>query len=398
MYDVIVVGAGFSGSIFARKLAEEDDLRVLLIEQRPHIAGNMYDELDEHGILVQRYGPHLFSTNKYWIVEFLEQYAELVVHETKILSYIDGKYVRLPFNFRTLQQLVTPAKAEPLLAKFREAFKGRDRISIFEMVEHPDGDIRAYGHLLYEKAYKTYTAKMWGLRPDELDRSVLNRAMMSLGYDERYQNKDFQYLPKYGFTKLFERMLDHPNITVRLNCDALDHITLDEETGTALFDGQAYRQIVFTGAIDELFHKKYGDLPYRSLDIQYRYEKHEKGYALPCQVISYPQADGYTRDTEYKQINYLDDLDTPYTVIAREFPMPYDKDAPVGNVPYYPVINEENLKRFGQYTDEAKRYSNLFLCGRLADYKYYNMDLIIENAFEKVAILRQKLGVTEKRG
>lgn len=393
MYDIVVVGAGFSGSIFARRLAEEKGQRVLLVEQRPHIAGNMYDELDQHGILVQRYGPHLFSTDKYWIVEFLEKYAELVVHETKILSFIDGEYVRLPFNYRTLQQLVTPAKAEPLLKKFRSNFQGRDRVSVFELIEHPDDDIRNYGNLLFEKAYRTYTAKMWGLEPDQIDRSVLNRAMMSLGYDERYQNKDFQYLPKYGFTKLFERMLDHPNITIRLNCDALEHITLDYESGIALFDGERFKQIIYTGAIDELFQEKYGHLPYRSLDIQYRYEKHEKGYALPCQVISYPQAAGYTRDTEYKQINYLDDLDTPYTVIAREFPLPYDKHAERGNVPYYPVINQENLARFSLYANEAKKFSNLFLCGRLADYKYYNMDLIIENAFEKVAALYEKLGL-----
>ena len=393
MYDIIVVGAGFSGSIFARRLAEEKNQRVLLVEQRPHIAGNMYDELDAYGILVQRYGPHLFSTDKYWIVEFLEKYAELVVHETKILSFIDGKYVRLPFNFRTLQQLVTPAKAEPLLKKFRSEFEGKDRVSVFELIEHQDDDIRNYGNLLFEKAYRTYTAKMWGMAPDQIDRSVLNRAMMSLGYDERYQNKDFQYLPKYGFTKLFEQMLNHPNITVCLNCDALEHIQLDYEKRNVLFDGKLYKQIVYTGAIDELFQERFGNLPYRSLHIEYRYERHDNRFALPCQVISYPQAEGYTRDTEYKQNNYLDNMDTPYKVKAREFPLPYRKQEERGNIPYYPVINQENLARFSRYADEAKKFSNLFLCGRLADYKYYNMDLIIENAFEKTEQLFKRLGL-----
>lgn len=395
MHNIIVVGAGFSGAIFARRLAEEKNLRVLVVEQRGHIAGNMYDEIEEHGILVQRYGPHLFSTNRFWTVDFLKKYAELVVHETKILSFIDGEYVQLPFNFRTVQQLVMPEKSEPLLKKFREYFAGRNRVSVFELIECQDEDIREYGNLLFEKAYRTYTAKMWGLEPDKIDRSVLNRAMMAMGYDERYQDKDFQYLPRYGFTKLFERMLDHPNIEIRLNCDALEHITFDEDRNLALFDGQAFCQIVFTGAIDELFAQKYGPLPYRSLDIQYRYEKHQSGFALPCQVISYPQADGYTRDTEYKQINYLDNVDTPYTIIAREFPIPYNKNAAIGNIPYYPVINDENLALFSRYAEEAKRYTNLTLCGRLADYKYYNMDLIIENAFQKVDMLYKKLSLNE---
>lgn len=392
MHDIIIVGTGFSGSILARKLAEEKKKKVLLVEQRNHIAGNMYDELDGYGILVQRYGPHLFSTDKYWIVEYLSQYAEMVVHETKILSFIDGQYVRLPFNFRTVQQLVTPKKAEKLLVLLRESFAGRDRVSVFELVEHEDPDIRDYGDLLFRKAYLTYTAKMWGLSPSNIDRSVLNRAMMSMGYDERYQNKDFQYLPKYGFTKLFEKLLDHPQIEVHLGCDALQHITLDAQAKKALFDGTAFEQIVFTGAIDELFNQKYGHLPYRSLDIVYRYEKVDKGFALPCQIISYPQADGYTRETEYKQINYID-VDTPYTVIAREYPMEYNKNAVKGNVPYYPVLNQENRYKYARYLDEANQYSNLFLCGRLADYKYYNMDLIIENAFEKFDLLCERLGI-----
>jgi len=392
MHDILVVGSGFSGSILARKLAEEQGMKVLLLEQRSHIGGNMYDELDEYGILVQRYGPHLFSTNKYWIVEFLSQYAELVVHETKILSYIDGQYVRLPFNFRTVQQLITPQKAENLLAKLRASFVGRDRVSVFELIEHEDKDIHSYGELLFEKAFRTYTAKMWGLEPDQIDRSVLNRAMMSLGYDERYQNKDFQYLPKYGFTKLFEKLLDHPNIDIQLNCDAMEKATLNDEDGVVLYDGKRYKQVIYTGAIDELFHHKYGVLPYRSLNIKYRYEQPKKVYSLPCGIISYPQADGYTRDTEYKQINYID-VDTPYTVIAREFPMPYDKHAAIGNVPYYPVLNKKNMEIYGRYLKESYRYNNLFLCGRLADYKYYNMDLIIENAFEKYEVLCKKIGL-----
>ena len=172
----------------------------------------MFDSYDEHGILIQRYGPHFVNTNKYFVIEFLEQYAELFPHDTKLLSYIDGNYVRLPFNFRTAQQLVGAKKSEGLLAKLREAFCGRDRVPILELVEHEDAEIRDYGTLLFEKAYRTYTSKMWGLQPEQIDKYVLDRVPMAMSFDERYLNKDFQYLPKAGFTKLFERMLDHPNI------------------------------------------------------------------------------------------------------------------------------------------------------------------------------------------
>lgn len=191
MYDVVVVGSGFSGSILARKIAEEQDKRVLVVEQRPHIAGNMYDEFDDYGILIQKYGPHFLNTNKYWIIKYLSKYSELYEHEVKLLSFIDGKYVRLPFNLKTLQQLVGAEKSEGLLSKLREEFVGRDRISIFELLENKDYEINSYGKLLFEKAYKTYTMKQWGLGPEEIDKSVLNRVQMALNYDERYLNKDF---------------------------------------------------------------------------------------------------------------------------------------------------------------------------------------------------------------
>ena len=191
MGKIIVVGTGFSGSILARKIAEELNREVTVVEKRSHIGGNMYDEYDENGILIQKYGPHFLNTNKYFIIEFLEQYAELFPHDTKLLSFIDGNYVRLPFNFRTLQQLVGAKKSEALLAKMREKFAGRDRVPIFELVESDDDEVREYGNLLFEKAYRTYTAKQWGLDPEDIDRSVLDRVPMAMSFDERYLNKDF---------------------------------------------------------------------------------------------------------------------------------------------------------------------------------------------------------------
>ena len=351
----------------------------------------MYDEYDEWGILVQIYGPHFLNTNNYAVIKFLQQYGELFPHNTKLLSFIDDKYVRLPFNFTTVQQLVGAEQAEPLLAKLRQEFYGRDRVPVLELVEHQDEDISAYGTLLFEKAYRTYTSKMWGIEPEQIDKYVLDRVPMAMGYDERYLNKDFQYLPVQGFTKLFEEMLNHPNIQVQLNVDALKHLRLDEQAGKVYYDGQPVECLIYTGAIDELFGLKYGALPYRSLDIRYEYS--DKASMLPSEIISYPQAAGYTRSTEYRKIMY-DDSEVRGSVVATEYPLQYDPNAEVGNTPYYPVLTEASRQVYQQYLTEVDKYENLFLCGRLAEFKYYNMDVCIEHAlsyFENVKAYLERI-------
>jgi len=387
MGEIIVVGSGFSGSILARKIAEELGRKVLVVEKRGHIGGNMYDEYDGHGILIQKYGPHFLNTNKYSVIRFLQQYAELFPFAVELLSFVDGRHVRLPFNFETAQQLIGPEKAESLLAKLRDAFRGRDRVPILELVDHADPEISAYGNLLFEKAYRTYTSKMWGLQPEEIDKYVLDRVPMAMGYDRRYLNKDFQYLPVNGFTNLFENLLDHPNITVQLRTDAMEHLRLSE--GQTSYDGHPVECLIYTGAIDELFHRKYGSLPYRSLDIRYEYS--EKSSVLPAQIVSYPQAEGYTRRTEYRKIMY-NDSGAQGTVVATEYPLTYDPAAEVGNIPYYPVVTEESSALYQRYLQEASRYKNLFLCGRLAEFKYYNMDVCIEHALAYFEGVRDYLG------
>lgn len=386
MGNIIVVGSGFSGSILARRIAEELDRDVLVLEKRAHIGGNMYDELDEHGILIQRYGPHFLNTNKFFIIRYLMQYAELFPHATQLLSFIDGRYVRLPFNFQTVQELIGPEKAEGLLAKLRVAFAGRDRVPVLELVRHEDAEISAYGNLLFEKAYRTYTSKQWGIQPEEIDPYVLERVPMAMNYDARYLNKDFQYLPVQGFTKLFERLLDHPNIKVRLNTDALEGLELREDG--VRYGGERVDCLIFTGPVDELFGMKHGALPYRSLDIRYAYS--EKGSVLPSEIVSYPQAKGYTRSTEYRKL-MADDSGVRGSVVATEYPLAYDPKADVGNIPYYPVVTEASAACYEKYLEEARRYPNLFLCGRLAEFKYYNMDVCIEHALKYFENVREFL-------
>jgi UDP-galactopyranose mutase len=380
--EIVVVGSGFSGTVVAREMAEYG-ANVRVIEKRPHIAGNMYDETDEHGILVQHYGPHMIITDNYSVVSYLEKFSDSYQFFVKILSEIDGRYVRLPFNFLTVQQLVGAENASVLIKKMREAFTGNNRVSILDICNSSDLDISSYGNLLFEKAYRPYCAKMWGLDPKSIDRSVLDRVLMSMGYDERYIDKDFQYMFDGGFTKLFERMLDHPNINITLNIDAIEFISLSE--GKALYEGKAVDALVFTGATDELFGLKYGTLPYRSLDI--RYEWFEADSVLPEMVTSHPQAEGYVRKTEYRKL-MNDPSGARGSVVATEYPVEYNGED--GQTPYYPVLTPETRAIYEKYKTEAECYKNLYLCGRLAEFKYYNMDDCILNA---LSVAKQVKGI-----
>lgn len=388
MQKIVIVGAGFSGAILAREIAEELNLEVLVLDKRHHIGGNAYDEYDEYGILIQKYGPHFFNTNKYNLIKFLSQYSELVRHDAHLLSFIDGNYVQLPFNFRTVQQLVGDEASESLLECFRQEYKSRDRVPIGELLNSNNQSIREYGELLFEKAYKTYTAKQWGLNPSSLDKSIMDRVPMAMSFDMRYLNKDFQYLPKYGFSRLFENMLHHKNIEVKLAVDALEQIEFDEETNRVFYDGETPKLLVFTGAIDELFKLKYGQLPYRSLNITYEYFDEES--VLPCEIISYPQAKGYTRKTEYKKMTYgMSKINK--SVVATEYPLAYSPDSDISNIPYYPVLTAESMRQYELYKKEVEKYGNIVLCGRLAEFRYYNMDVCIEHALEKFEEIREKL-------
>ncbi len=269
----------------------------------------------------------------------------------------------------------------------REAFRGRDRVPILEVVNHPDADISAFGRMLFDKAFKTYISKMWDTPVEEIDQYVLERRSMAMSYDERVADFDFQGLPKEGFTKLFERMLDHRNIRVELNTDALEHITFEGDR--VLYDGQHVDCLVFTGPIDELFGFRYGKLPYRSLDIRWDYYP-ECDSVLPAEGVSYPQAPGYVRKIEYRKMMY-DTTGLKGSVVSTEYPLPYDRDAEKGNEPYYPVVTEESAALYRKYVEESRKYGNIFLCGRLAEFRYIDMHTCVEHALEYFENIREYL-------
>ena len=385
MGKVVVVGSGFSGAVLAREIAEKLNKKVLVIEKRPQIAGNMYDELDEHGIRIQKYGPHVLVTNAWKVISYLSRFSEMVKHVVKEISIIDGQYVRLPFNFESVQQMVGFERSEVVINKMRKLCPGRDRVPGQALCCCDDADVRDFANLLFEKSFRTYCAKQWGIDPEKLDSTIMGRSAFAMGYDERYMNKDFQFLPKHGFTAMFEKMLDHPNIEVRLNVDAMDGLWLDSGTHSISYAGEPVELLVYTGALDELFREKYGELPYRALDITYEWFDAEKKY--PEKIISCPQAEGYTRMTEYKF--FMEDWSHIHgTVIATEYPSAYVKGKSIA--PFYPVITEETKARYTKYLQEAADYPNLYLCGRLAEFRYYNMDDCILHAFDIFEQIQEK--------
>lgn len=376
-YDYIIVGAGLAGGILARKLAENNNKKILIVERRNHIAGNTYDFDDEHGIKVQKYGPHVLHTNSEEVYKFLTQYCNPVDYRTKCEAVIDGISTPSPFNFKTIDQFYSADKAEVLKNKLLEYYNNRPSVTVVEMLESTDEEIKGFAEFLFEKDYKLYTAKQWNLKPEEIDPSVLKRVPIVLSYGDTYFYDKYEFMPQDGFVSLYESIINYPGIDVKLEVDALEHLSVDSDEGVIKWDSETVN-IIYTGAIDELFNYKFGLLPYRSLYFDYK-SLNETDFQNVA-IVAYPQVDGYTRITEYSKMPVQNC--SGWTTVAYEYPVPYDKKAVVGKEPYYPVLTEESMNTFTLYKEYAKKFTNLTLCGRLADFKYYNMDQVILHTLE----------------
>lgn len=377
-FDAIVIGTGFSGSVIARKLVDNLGINILVLEKRAHIAGNMYDQVNEQGIRIQMYGPHTVITDKKWIIDFISQYAQWESNNVTAKVEIDGRLYTLPFNYPFIREYYDAGTAELLIFKLNYYFAGKERVTIFELLDCPDETVQNFGKMLCQKDYFPYSSKQWGIPMEKMDRSVISRVKFALSDDNRYIQQKYQYTPVHGYTDFFEHLLDSENITIQKNTDALQYISFDDKTGKVCFHWEhkrLYCPVIFTGPIDELFKSRFGSLPYRTLDIQFKSYPVDSFQVVP--FISYPQAEGYTRIVEYKK---LTNQTVPgVTTVSIEYPADY---VPNRNEPYYPIINESNLELYQQYRVMADRYSNLFVCGRLGDYKYYNMDAAIERAIQ----------------
>lgn len=377
MKQAIVVGCGLSGAVIARHLAEQLDYEVEILERRNHIGGNMYDYINEDGILVHKYGPHTFHTTKKELFEYIKQYAKWKTFRLTCGAVIDGRYTPTPFNFQTIDDFFERNKAEKIKAVIKQEYPTEETVPVTELLKHPNSLLREYAEFLFEKDYRPYTAKQWGISPEAIDVSVLKRVPIRFSYGEGYFDDPYQVMPTSSYTKFFENLLNHKNISVKTGVDALKYIDLDRRNKRILYERELFAGLcVFTGAIDELFGYVYGELPYRSLRFEWKSEQRKAFQKAP--VVAYPQAEGYTRITEYTKLPIQDVGEK--TCYAVEYSIPYKYGTKAE--PYYPVLTDSSKATYKKYAEEAGNYRNLYLCGRLADFKYYNMDQALKRALE----------------
>jgi UDP-galactopyranose mutase len=353
VFDWLIVGAGFAGSVLAERIASQRGEQVLVVDRRPHIGGNAYDRYDAAGLLIHQYGPHIFHTNADAIVGYLSQFTAWRPYEHRVLASVHGKLLPIPINRTTLNRLygldLSPEEAKLFLAQRAEP--------VAEIRTSEDVVVSTVGRELYETFFRGYTRKQWGLDPSELDRTVTARVPTRTNDDDRYFTDKHQCMPADGYTRMFERMLAHPNIKVMLQTD------YREVRGVV-----PYRHLIFTGPIDEYFDFRLGRLPYRSL--QFEHVTLDRQWHQPVGVVNYPMDQAYTRVTEYK---HLTGQMHPKTSITYEYP------SAVGD-PYYPVPRPENAKLFKAYEDLARQSPAVWFVGRLATYRYYNMDQVVGQA------------------
>jgi len=358
-YDYLIVGAGFAGSVMAERLASQMDKRVLIVEKRHHIGGNAYDEYDEHGILVHRYGPHIFHTNSNKVFDYLSKFTEWIPYEHKVLAKLDGRLYPIPINRITLNKLYnlnlqSEKEVEEYYKKVRE--------KRYPIQNSEDIIVNQVGKDLFEKFFRHYTKKQWNLEPKELSASVCGRIPVRTNVDCRYFTDKYQFMPKNGYTKMFEKMLSHKNIEIVLNTDY-----------KKIINDIKFDKLIYTGPIDYFFDYEFGKLPYRS--IRFEYKNYDLEYYQETAQINYVNnTEDFTRVVEHK---YLSQQKAESTTVSFEYPQANGEQ-------FYPIPTEKNRHKYLKYLTEAKKLKNVKFIGRLAEYQYYNMDQVVANTMKRL--------------
>lgn len=382
MFDSVIIGAGVAGSVAARELAESGR-SVLVLEQRDHIGGNCYDEPDEHGILIHKYGPHIFHTKEKKAYDYLSRFTDWYAFGHEVVANVYGKLIPVPFNLNTLHMVYEKEKADTLEKKLIETFGMGSRVPILKLREQEDPEIRQIADYVYENIFLHYTMKQWGQTPEEIDPAVTGRVPLVISYDNRYFQEPWQGMPLHGYTPMFEKMLDHPKIRVETGVDARSRIRFEEDQ--VILDGEPFcGEVIYTGPVDELFNCCFGRLPYRSLrfDFEYLDQEDYQGHS----VVNYTVSEDFTRITEFK---YLSGQKAPGTTIVREYPFAYT--GAEGEIPYYSIANEANQALYEKYRALTEKIPNVWLLGRLAEYKYYNIDAMVMKALELTEKIKQEV-------
>lgn len=370
MFDYLIVGAGFAGSVMAERLASQANKKVLLVDKRDHIGGNAYDYYNKEGILVHKYGPHIFHTNSKEVFMYLSQFTEWRGYEHKVLASVDGQLVPMPINLNTINKMYNLNLSSAQLENFfEERAEKKSGVKTSE-----DVVVNKVGRELYEKFFRGYTRKMWDLDPSELDASVTARVPTRTNCDDRYFTDSYQAMPLHGYTHMFSNMLKHPNIKVMLNTDYKE-----------IMNVIPYKNLVYTGPVDEYFNYCYGKLPYRSLD--FKFETIDKETFQATGTINYPNEQLYTRITEFK---YLTGQKHHKTSVVYEFPK-------ATGDPYYPIPKPENAELYKKYQKLADAAENTWFVGRLATYKYYNMDQVVAQSLAVFKKIQQQVSAENNK-
>ena len=375
--DCIIVGAGLSGAVLAERLANCARKKVLVIEKNPYIGGTCYDCYDSAGILIHKYGPHIFNTSSEEVWQYIQQFSDFHIYHHRVLGVIDGKKVPIPFNLESLHQVFPEYLALELEKKLINNYGYNKKVPIMELQKQEDTSLKYLADYIYEKVFLHYTEKQWGMTPDEVGGAAMARIPVFISRDDRYFQNKYQGIPVNGYSAMIKNMLNNPHIKLLLNTDYKEVLAYFPETCSFHFMGREFNgTVIFTAQLDMLFNYKFGELPYRTLKFQF--ETYNQEHFQELCTINYPNNYEFTRITEFK---YMTGQQSKLTTIVKEFPLQYNRND-IHAEPYYPIPKPENLALYQKYRALAQSCPNLILAGRLADYSYYTMSDTIANALK----------------